>query len=137
MKSTRFIFIFALLGLAACGHHRDVRAGADGVHRVIVKAEDPDEGARDAIAQANHFCDQSKKQAAFIEENKQYTGTMKEADYQTAKTASKVAQGVGGAGYVFGGTNERTAGGILGLGGAIAQGAIGKGYTVDMRFRCQ
>lgn len=137
MKATRAVFIFSLVALASCGHHRDVRAGTDGINRVVVKAEDQDEGARDAIAQANHYCDQSKKQAAFIEEKKEYTGTVKEGDYQTAKTASKVAQGLGGAGYLFGGRNESTAGGILGIGGSIARSAIGQGYTVDMRFRCQ
>lgn len=126
-----------LLLLAACAHHRDVRPGADGLHRVVLQSEDDDEGTQDAIAQANHYCEQKKKEAVFVNEEKKYTGSMKESDYKTAKTASKVASGVGGAAYVFGGQKESALGGIVGLGGGIANAAIGKGYTVDMKFRCQ
>lgn len=71
-----------------------------------------------------------------MEEKKAYTGKMKEEDYRTGKTVSKVAQAVGGAAFVFGGKNESTAGGIVGLGGGIADGALGKGYTFDMSFKC-
>lgn len=61
---------------------------------------------------------------------------MKEEDYKTAKTVAKVAQAAGGAVWVFGGKAEREAGGIVGLGGGIANGAIGNGYSVDMKFKC-
>ena len=132
-----FSAFFALFVSASCAHHRDVRPGVDGINRVQVKAEEPETGARNAISQANHYCEQFDKMAAFIAEDKKYTGDMDEKDYKKAKMASKVAQGIGGAGYVFGGHNESTAGGILGLGGSIARGAIGEGYTVEMRFKCQ
>jgi hypothetical protein len=139
MKTLKLFFLAITVGfLACCAHHRDVRPGVDGVNRVIVKNEDPDDGARDAISQAGHFCENSgNRTAAFINEEKQYTGDMKESDYKNAKTATKVAQGIGSAAWVFGGKNESAAGGILGLGGSIARGAIGKGYTVDMKFKCQ
>jgi hypothetical protein len=126
-----------LLWLSGCAHHRDVRPGVDGIHRVVVAAEDEDKGARNAISQANHYCKQFDKSAAILQEEKKYTGTMEESDYKTAKTVSKVAQGIGGAGAVFGGHNERVAGGILGIGGSVARGAIGDGYHVEMRFQCQ
>lgn len=129
--------LLAVFSLVGCAHHRDVRPGADGIHRVELKHEDPDEGARNAISQANHYCKEFDKHAAFLQEDKKYTGTMAESDYHKAKTASKVAQGVGSAAYVFGGRNESAIGGIMGLGGSIARGAIGEGYTVDMRFKCQ
>jgi len=122
---------------AACAHHRDVRAGADGVHRVVVQAEEADEGAQEAIAQANHFCKESNRYAAFIDEKKNYTGSMSESDYNKAKTASKVAQGVGGAVWAFGGKTESAVGGLTGMGGSIARGAIGNGYSVEMKFKCQ
>ena len=138
MKSLSLLSLLGLLVLiSACAHHRDVRAGVDGVHRVELKSEDPENGARNAISQANHYCEQFDKSAAFLAEDKKYTGTMSESDYNSAKTASKIAQGIGSAGYVFGGRNEKTAGGIVGLGGSIARGAIGDGYTVEMRFKCQ
>jgi hypothetical protein len=61
---------------------------------------------------------------------------MNEKDYKTAKTVSKVAQAAGGAAYVFGGRNESNAGGIVGIVGGIADGLLGKGYSVDMKFKC-
>lgn len=138
MKTLQIFGLLALaLALSNCAHHRDVRPGVDGIHRVVVQSEQPEEGAQNAISQANHYCDQFDKSAAFLAEEKKYTGTMKEEDYQTAKTASQVAQAIGGAGYVLGGRNERTAGGIVGVGGSIARGAIGKGYATEMRFQCQ
>ncbi|MES3038609.1 MAG: hypothetical protein V4736_11950 [Bdellovibrionota bacterium] len=122
--------------LSSCAHHRDVRAGAEGIHRVVVETDDNEEGTRNAISQAEHFCKERDKTAAFVTEDKKYTGTMTEENYRTAKTAAKVAQAAGGAAYVFGGKNESNAGGIVGLGGGIANSAIGNGYTVEMKFKC-
>lgn len=124
---------FAFVG---CGHHRDVRPSANGVHTVKVQCEDKDEGSRDAIAQANHFCEQRKMSAAFVDEQQTYTGSMDEKDYQRMKTAGKVAQTVGGSTYVLGGQKESNIGGIVGLGGVVADQVAGKGYTVQMRFKC-
>ena len=92
---------------------------------------------REALSQANHYCEQKKKEAAVVSEGTQYTGSMDESTYRTSKTAAKVAKGVGSAAWVFGGKNESTAGGIVGLGGGIADGAIGTGYTYEMKFKCQ
>ncbi len=137
MKIANGLGIISLCLVAACAHHRDVRPGAEGVHRVIVQTEETSDGSRDAISQANHYCKEYNKSAVILDEGAKYSGSMSESDYKTAKTAAKVAQAVGGAGYVFGGKNERSAGGIIGLGGGIADQAIGKGYTVDMKFKCQ
>jgi hypothetical protein len=133
----KFIFMIFLTFLFGCAHHRDVRPGSEGLHRVVVKAEQKDEGYRDAMSQANHFCEQQKKYAVIVDEKSSYTGSMNEDTYQKTKTASKIAQGVGGAAYVFGGRKESNAGGIVGLGGAIADGVAGQGYTFEMRFKCQ
>lgn len=136
----RILTTFALVALATgCAHHRDVRPGADNLHRVVIPTDDTEAANRDAVKQANHYCEEKRggKSAVIVEENQKYTGSMDESSYKTAKTASKVAQAVGGAGYVFGGKNERTAGGIVGLGGGIADQAIGNGYTVDMKFKCE
>lgn len=127
----------ATLGLAACAHHRDVRPGADGIHRVRLSSEDKEEGTRDAIEQANHYCGEMKKSAAFIDENTKYTGDMNEKDYKTLKTASKVAKTAGGTVWAMGGEKESNIGGIVGLGGTVADQVAGKGYTVEMKFKCQ
>ena len=62
---------------------------------------------------------------------------MNEKEYNRAKTTAKVVTAVGGAGVVFGGDNERKAGGVAGIGGGIADSAIGKGYRYTMRFKCR
>lgn len=137
MMVKKFVFVLgSVLLITSCAHHRDVRAGASGVHRVVVTTDDMDEGTRGAIAQANHFCEERKMAAAFIDENKQYTGNMKEEDYKKLKTAGKVAGVVGSTAYVFGGKNESAVGGLVGLGGMAANAAAGKGYTIEMKFKC-
>lgn len=130
----------AIVGLSlSCAHHRDVRPSSDGIHKVTFQTEDKAEGYRNAMSQAEDYCKEmaNGKSPAIVSEQSQYSGTMNEENYNTAKTASKVAQAVGGAGYVFGGKAESNAGGIVGLGGGIASSAIGQGYTYEMKFRCQ
>ena len=61
---------------------------------------------------------------------------MDEKNYKNAKRATKVAQTVGGAVWAFGGKRESNLGGIVGLGGAAGDAAIGEGYTVEMSFKC-
>lgn len=128
--------VFALL-LGACAHHRDVRPGVDGVHRVSIQTDDTDAASRDAISQANHYCKEKGQEAAFIKEEAKYTGDMNEADYNAAKRVTKVAKTVGGTVWAMGGKKESDVGGIVGVGGAAGDAALGKGYTVDMRFKCQ
>jgi len=130
------VFAFSVL-LVSCAHHRDVRPGVDGVHKVVVRTDDKEEGARSAISQANHFCEQSNRTVAFINENQEYTGDMDEKDYQTGKKVSKVAKVVGGSTWAMGGKRESNIGGIVGLGGAATDAALGEGYTVTMKFKCQ
>jgi hypothetical protein len=102
-----------------------------------VRTDDKEEGSRSAIEQANHFCEQSKRTAVFINESQEYTGDMDEKDYQTGKKASKVAKVVGGTTWALGGKRESNLGGIVGLGGAAADAALGEGYTVTMKFKCE
>lgn len=123
--------------LASCAHHRDVRPGADGVHRVAIRTDDKGAGSRDAIEQANHYCEQYKRSAAFLEEDQKYTGDMDEDTYKKTKTAGKVAKAVGGTAWVLGGQRESNLGGLVGLGGIAADTAAGEGYTVTMKFKCQ
>ena len=131
------IGIFAGLFLSSCAHHtRDVRPSADGVHKVVVTATDEESGSREAMAQAEAFCDKSKKQFAIVKESKKYTGDMSEENYKTTKKIGKAAKVIGGAAMVFGGARESNAGGVVGLGGVTAEAVAGKGYTVEMSFKC-
>ena len=133
----RLFALASLLVLFGCAHHRDVRPGADGIHRVVIQSEDTDQGGKEAIRQAQHYCEEKKMEAAFIDEKKQYTGDMDESTYKTTKRVGKVAQVVGGGVWALGGKNESTIGGIGALGGTAANAAAGEGYTVEMRFKCQ
>jgi hypothetical protein len=136
-RSVPFFCLLTIATLcAACAHHRDVRPGTDGLHKVVVRAADKEEGSRDAIAQANDFCKGQQKIAAFEEENEKYTGDLDEKSYQTTKRISKVAKVVGGTTWVMGGKRESNIGGIVGLGGTAADAALGEGYTITMKFKC-
>jgi hypothetical protein len=70
-------------------------------------------------------------------EDARYTGDMSESDYKRMKIVGKVAQAAGGAVWALGGQRESNVGGIAGLGGVVADLTAGKGYTGDMKFRCQ
>lgn len=128
--------LFSLIFISACAHHPDVRAGADGVHRVVISTDDKEAGTREAIRQANSFCKERNMSAAFINENSQYQGDLNEKDYKLAKKATSAAKILGGTTYVLGGKTESNVGGIVGLGGAVADGVLGKGYSVEMKFKC-
>jgi hypothetical protein len=133
----RLLALVSLVAVFGCAHHRDVRPGADGIHRVVVVGEDTDEASKSAIKQSQHYCEEKKKEAVFVDEKKQYTGDMDEETYKSTKRIGKVAQVIGGGVYTMGGKNESAIGGIAGLGGTAAREAAGNGYTVEMRFKCQ
>lgn len=135
----KILVIFVAAILAACAHHRDVRPGANGIHRVLIQTDDTESASRDAISQANHYCKSRNKnfEAAFVNEDKKYTGDMDEKTYKNAKRISKAATAAGGAVWALGGKRESDVGGIVGLGGGVADQALGKGYSVEMKFKCQ
>jgi hypothetical protein len=127
-----------VISFASCAHHRDVRPGADGIHRVVVRAQDKDQAERNAISQAEHYCEQSQKLPGFMDEKTQYTGSMDESTRDTVRKASTAALVLGGAGTVAGSNGVRTGGSVLGGAGAV--GAImtsGNDYVSEMRFKCQ
>jgi hypothetical protein len=128
-----------LLGsLMGCAHYPDVRPGAEGLHKVAVTAEDKEQGARNALNQANDYCGESDKKAAIVDENSKYTGDMSEKDYNKAKKISKVVGAAGSTVGVFSRDQKtKDAGWAVGMGGGIADGAFGKAYTVEMKFKCQ
>lgn len=136
-----FVFIAIALTFSAvgCAHHRDVRAGVDGVHWIHIKSESTEEGTREALSQAGHFCEKRNLAAAVVKEEDAYVGNMKESDYKKLKTAGTVAQTAGGAAYVLGSANDSPIGGlggVVGLGGTVAKQIAGQGYEVKIRFKC-
>ena len=139
MKIIFLVFTSCLTAflLSGCAHHRDVRPGADGVHKVVIPTPDQDEGSQEAIAQANHYCESMNKSAAFVEEKSNYKGDVSEDSYKNGKKVTKVAKVLGSTAYVFGGKNESNLGGIIGLGGVAGDAVLGNGYKIEMKFKCQ
>jgi hypothetical protein len=123
--------------LAACAHHHDVHPSDDGLHSVILNTEAKDEGFRDAMSQANHYCGQFNQQAYQVSESSKYVGSMDESTYNTSKTISKVAKVAGTAGFIFGGKTEAQVGGTAALGGVVGDTALGEGYQYKMQFKCK
>jgi len=130
--------IVMMLFFSSCAHHRDVRPGDRGVHKVVVQAADTKAGSRDAINQANHFCEEHEKYAVFLKEKKKYTGDIDEKTYKSGKRISRVAQVVGGAANVMSSREDGSnLGSLLGVGGVAVDSALGEGYTVEMKFKCK
>lgn len=128
-----FIAICLILIITSCSHHRDVRPGTQGVHHVKLKTGDTDSGEQAAINQAQYFCEKRDRDAAFVSEEKKYTGTMDEEDYKSAKKLSRAAQTAGYMTRILAGKRFGTA---VGIGGSIGDSILGKEYQVDMKFRC-
>jgi hypothetical protein len=137
LGSGLLIFILNL----GCAHHKDVRPGADGIHRFTMVTDDAEGAARKGIKEANHYCKEQGKSPAFLTEESKYTGDMPEDKYKTMKTIGKAGQIAGGTVWAVGGAAGHEAasalGGISGIGGAVVSGIAGEGYTVEMKFKCQ
>jgi len=136
MKST--LLIFTLIGIIGCAGHSHVRPGSEGIHRVVIRGEEKAEVEEEAINEANNYCEEFEKKAAFVSEETKYTGTMKESTHNTIKKASQAATVGGGMLGVFGGKKEANVGSGL-FGAGVVGGAIldGDAYTADMKFKCQ
>ena len=120
------VLIPGLLVLASCAHFQDVRPGKNGLHSVVITGQDEDDAAREALAQAGHYCKEKfKKEVVIVSENKKYIGEMDEQSYKNTRKAADVAKAVGGSGDA------------IGLGGMGASAYIGKGYRVEMTFNCK
>jgi hypothetical protein len=138
MKLMNISLVFSsLVILASCASHDHVRAGADGIHHVIIRGPEKDEVEKDAIAEAKSFCDERNLAPAFVEDKTNYTGSMSESTHKAIQKASKAAQVGGGMVGVFGGTKERNIGqGVFGAGTVGSVFQDGEAYTADMRFKC-
>ena len=102
----------------------------------MVRAEGKESAERDAISQAEHYCQMSSKMPAFMEEKTSYTGSMDEATRDTVRKASTAAILLGGAAH--GSQSTRTGGNVLGSAGAVGRVMTsGDDYATEMKFKCQ
>ena len=99
-----------LLSGCATNHRKDVRPGLDGLHRVIIPTDDIAEASREAVIQAENYCQEITKSAYFFNDDSK----MKTANRTTNNTMTS-------------GKTELTEDGA---------DSTGKKYTVDMMFKC-
>lgn len=139
LSTLPFLALSTLTLLAVgCAHHRDVRPGAEGVNRVVIRGPDRGPLERDAISQAEHYCEQFKKTPAFTSDDTKFTGSGSEETHKTMRGVSKAVTAGGGMVSVFGGDTERNTGRVA-TGAGVVGGMLTdqEAYTVDMRFKCQ
>jgi hypothetical protein len=149
---TSLVLTLALVSIfTSCAHHRDVRPGSGGKNHVVVRAPSKESAERSAVAQANHYCEQTNQHAAFLEEkDTKYTGTMNEGVRDTLGKASKAAQVLGGAmnsgvsykngnrGFSAGNPQGSDTGRVLGAAGTAGSVMTGgNDYVADMYFKCE
>lgn len=134
----KILIFLTVLFLSSCATHHHVRPGTDGIHRVIIRGEEKEVVEREAINEANNFCDEYNKIAAFVNEETKYTGSMDESTHKTIKKVSNAAMVGGSMMGIGGGKTESNAGeGIFGLGAVGAATLDHDAYTADMKFKCQ
>jgi hypothetical protein len=132
------VLSFCLLTvLSGCASYEHVRPGANGIHRVLIRGVDKTEVEQNAINEAEAYCSEKDLSPAFVDENTQYTGSIKESTHKTIRKASQAASVGGGMVGVLGGNKERNIGkGVFGAGvvGSVFQDD--EAYTADMKFKC-
>lgn len=133
VKNVCFVALLAGIGFG-CAHSRDVRAGADGVHRVVVRQSTETDAERSAISQAEHYCKQSDKRPVVVEDKgTTYKGEM---DENTRKTINRASQAATVLGHGMGRAGEGPGPvGTAGRAGMIM--TSGDDYVAEMRFSCQ
>ncbi len=134
-----FFAAFVTISFSSCAHHRDVRPGAEGVHRVVVRAPEREVAEQSALRQAENYCEELQKRPGIVEETKtRYTGTMDEDTRDTLRKASTAATVLGNRGGSAYGSGQHGHHGALGSAGTV--GAImtnGNDYVSEMSFKCQ
>ncbi|MCB9229754.1 MAG: hypothetical protein H6618_09095, partial [Deltaproteobacteria bacterium] len=114
-----------ILATISCAHYPDVRPG-ESEHKVIVFAEDEGKGFKNAINQANDFCDDAmnEKKAVIISEKKEYKGSMDESSYKKSKMTTEILGSITSLGDQYKGASIRNIN-------------LGKPYEITLIFRCR
>ena len=111
------LLVLVSIVIFGCASYDHVRPGANGIHRVVIRGEDKQSVESEAIREANNYCNEFEKMAAFTSEDTKYTGSIDESTHKTIKKASTAASVGGGMMGVLGGKKEKNVGqGLFGLG---------------------
>jgi hypothetical protein len=130
---------FAGCATTPAPYYPDVRPSADGAHRTILSMDRKTGDFQGAFRQARDFCgDVHAKRPVLVSEVSRYVGTMDESTYNTMRTATQVAMGVGGAVGVFANKESaRDAGFGTAIAGGIGHQVMSPGYEYTLSFRCE
>jgi len=122
----------------ALGCVGDVRPGPDGIHSVMLLADDRGDGARTALRQAKRWCKRDKQDFVVHEEMVTFICDMDEVDYIRARQLAAAAQAAGTvtSSSADEDSNAETIGDILQAGGIAAEAALGECYEVEVLFEC-
>jgi hypothetical protein len=144
MKRTVLAALAAPIVFAGCAttpapYYPDVRPSAEGAHRTVLSMERKTGDFQGAFRQARDFCgDVHAKRPVVVSEASRYVGTMDESTYNSIKTATQVAMGVGGAVGVFADKQRASNAGFgTAMAGGIGHQAMGAGYESTVTFRCE
>ncbi|RPH41517.1 MAG: hypothetical protein EHM87_19515 [Burkholderiales bacterium] len=120
-------------------YYPDVRPSADGAHRTVLSMERKTGDFQGAFRQARDFCgDVHARRPVVVSEVSRYVGTMDEATYNSVKTATQVAMGVGGAVGVLASKDRASNAGFgTAIAGGIGHQVMGAGYEYTLTFRCE
>ncbi len=133
----KFKLLFITMLLAGCAHHNNVRESADGIHTVVLQAENKASLSDAAYKQAKHYCAEKNKIVTVVSENIKFEGTMDEKSYQQAKGAAGAIQTVGSAAILFGDRKAKQAGGVAVIGSEATDAYLGdQKYRIDYKFKC-
>ncbi|MCP3942961.1 MAG: hypothetical protein GY710_15950 [Desulfobacteraceae bacterium] len=132
MKNSLLLFLIMPL-LFSCAHHKDVMPGPNGINNISISTDNPDEAKRSTIDQANCFCKEyGGGYAIVLDEKVSYAGDMDEQNYKNAKKITQIAQSLGSKIWM----NDTKKGGTIMDGASIGDEVLGKGYKVNMKFKC-
>ncbi|BBN83674.1 hypothetical protein PA25_36590 [Pseudoalteromonas sp. A25] len=134
MKNLIIAFTTTLL-LAACAHHEDVRPG-DSQHYVVVKSVDRNKGIKEALGQAEHFCEKSSNKLVVLNEKVEYRSEQAEKDYLDSRSTTEFVTEASAWLWVLGDGYVDDVAAVATLAGVGALESMGAPYLVTLNFRC-
>ncbi|TMP26960.1 hypothetical protein CWB99_16800 [Pseudoalteromonas rubra] len=131
---------FSLVAIFAsgCAHHNNVRPSADGKHYVNLTAETREAAGKEALEQANHYCEKQERGYAYIQnENITYMGSMPEQEYLQKRNIATAVEAAGTAMWILGENAVDDVGAAMSIGGGIAEDSMGEPYQITLAFSCK
>ncbi len=130
------VALFAVAAVVSCTTASvRVMPGDDGTNRVVVRDVEKYAAEEAAVDAANDYCRERGKDAVFLGDSVEYTGTMDEEEREAIRRQAEAATIMGG---VIRATEARDAAVIFEGAGAVGRSTTsGKDYMAEVRFTCE